>query len=299
MIISHENKITEPLSDKHPRRLFVMDLDGTLLRSDRTFDAVDLHALRQLGDQGVVRAIATGRSMYSFNTVADSNLPVDFVIFSTGAGVAQYPGGRIIRKVSLEPHEVEHACQVLKASQLDFMVHRPIPDNHVFAYFQSGTRNLDFERRISLYRRYVYPLESSSNAFGPATQLLAILPPQSPTHILTKIRAELPEYNVIQTTSPLDGESTWIEIFPMAVSKSLTTAWIAKEMGISKEQTASVGNDYNDLDLLEWAGSSYVVDNAPADLKSRFPSVASNNNCGVAEVIKRWSGAKRASENPS
>ncbi len=54
MIISHENKIAEPFSGKHPRRLFVMDLDGTLLCSDRTFDAVDLHALKQLGDQGVV-----------------------------------------------------------------------------------------------------------------------------------------------------------------------------------------------------------------------------------------------------
>lgn len=289
MIISHENKIAEPFSGKHPRRLFVMDLDGTLLCSDRTFDAVDLHALKQLGDQGVARAIATGRSMYSFNTVADPNLPVDFVIFSTGAGVAQYPGGRIIRKTSLEPHEAEHACQVLKAARLDFMVHRPIPDNHAFAYFQSGNGNSDFERRISLYSPFAYPLESPSSAFGPATQLLAILPPQNPTPILAKIRAELPEYNVIQTTSPLDGESTWIEIFPRAVSKSLTTAWMANEMGISQQQTASVGNDYNDLDLLEWACSSYVVDNAPADLKSRFPSVASNNNCGVAEVIKRWS----------
>lgn len=298
MIISHENKITEPFGGRHPKRLFVMDLDGTLLRSDRTFDAVDLRALEQLGNQGVVRAIATGRSLHSFNTVADSNLPVDFVIFSTGAGIAQYPGGHIIRKVSLEPHEVEQACQVLKAAQLDFMVHRPIPDNHVFAYFQSGNGNSDFKRRISLYSRYAYPLESSSSAFGPATQLLAILAPQSPTPILAKIRAELPEYSVIQTTSPLDGESTWIEIFPRAVSKSLTTAWMANELGISKQRTASVGNDYNDLDLLEWACSSYVVDNAPADLKSRFPSVASNNNCGVAEVIRRWSAVKRPSENP-
>ncbi len=275
-----------------------MDLDGTLLRSDRTFDAVDLRALKQLGDHGVVRAIATGRSMYSFNTVADSNLPVDFVIFSTGAGVAQYPSGLIIRKVNLEPHEVEHVYQILKAARLDFMVHQPIPDNHVFAYFQSGNGNPDFKRRISLYSRYAYPLESASSTFGPATQLLAILPPQNPTRILAKLRAELPEYNVIQTTSPLDGESTWIEIFPMAVSKSLTTAWMANEMGISKQQTASVGNDYNDLDLLEWASSSYVVDNAPADLKSRFPSVASNNNCGVAEVIKHWSAAKQPSDDP-
>ncbi len=291
MIISHVNKIAQPFGGKSPERLFVMDLDGTLLRSDRTFDAVDLRALKQLGDQGVVRAIATGRSMYSFNTVADSNLPLDFVIFSTGAGVAQYPGGRIIRKVSLEPHEVEHACKVLKTAQLDFMVHRPIPDNHVFAYFQSATGNSDFERRISLYSRFACPLESASSAFGPATQLLAILPPQNPTRMLAKIRAELPQYNVIQTTSPLDGESIWIEIFPVAVSKSLATAWMANEMRISKQQTASVGNDYNDLDLLEWTCSSYVVGNAPADLKSRFPNVASNNNCGVAEVIRRWSAA--------
>jgi len=47
-----------------------------------------------------------------------------------------------------------------------------------------------------------------------------------------------------------------------------------------------VGNDYNDLDLLEWAGKSYVVENAPTDLKARFPAVASNNHGGVAEAAK-------------
>jgi hydroxymethylpyrimidine pyrophosphatase-like HAD family hydrolase len=49
-----------------------------------------------------------------------------------------------------------------------------------------------------------------------------------------------------------------------------------------------VGNDYNDLDLLEWAGSSFVVANAPPDLTDRFPTVASNDDCGVAEAITRW-----------
>ena len=288
MIVHHENKIAGPYRNKRPVRMFVMDLDGTLLRSDRTFDAVDLRSLKQLGDNGVVRAIATGRSMHSFNTVADSNLPVDFVIFSTGAGVVQYPGGGIIRKASLEPHEVDRVCQALVAARLDFMIQHPIPDNHVFAYFRSGTGNADFERRISLYRPFAYPLESTSSAFGFATQLIAILPPQNPTRILKQIRNELAQYNVIQATSPLDGKSIWIEIFPATVSKSLAAAWVAHEMGISRQNTASVGNDYNDLDLLEWTGSSYVVDNAPEDLKNRFPTVASNNNGGVAEVIERW-----------
>jgi hydroxymethylpyrimidine pyrophosphatase-like HAD family hydrolase len=40
--------------------------------------------------------------------------------------------------------------------------------------------------------------------------------------------------------------------------------------------------------LLEWAGCSFVVDNAPPDLKKRFPVVASNNENGVTEAINRW-----------
>jgi hypothetical protein len=49
-----------------------------------------------------------------------------------------------------------------------------------------------------------------------------------------------------------------------------------------------VGNDYNDLDLLEWAAHSFVVENAPDDMKNRFETVSSNNNGGVAEAAGRW-----------
>jgi len=49
-----------------------------------------------------------------------------------------------------------------------------------------------------------------------------------------------------------------------------------------------VGNDFNDLDLLEWAQTRFVTANAPAELKKRFPAVASNNQGGVSEAIARW-----------
>ena len=49
-----------------------------------------------------------------------------------------------------------------------------------------------------------------------------------------------------------------------------------------------MGNDYNDLDLLEWSAVSYVVKNAPADIRSRFANVASNNDGGVAEAAGYW-----------
>ncbi len=282
------HKPAPPPGGRPPGGLFVMDLDGTLLRSDRTFGGPDLKALRMLGDHHVIRAIATGRSLASFDTVIVADLPVDYILFSTGAGVQQYPSGDIIRKKHLESSEVGRACDVLNAFELDFMVHRTIPDNHMFAYVRANDDNADFERRIELYRQFAIPLSDAPGDFGPATQLLAVVPPGDAGSLLDEIRAAMADFNVIQTTSPLDGKSTWIEIFPSTVSKSQTAAWLAKTLGIDSPSIVAVGNDYNDLDLLQWSANSYVVDNAPADMKSRFACVASNNNGGVAEAAKRW-----------
>jgi Cof subfamily protein (haloacid dehalogenase superfamily) len=288
MIISQEIQPSDWRKGEPPRGLFVCDFDGTLLRSDRSFSDADLEALKQLDALGIVRVIATGRSIYSLNTVSISELPVDFIIFSSGAGVIQHPDGQIIRKVSLEAQEVNRAIAILRADDLDFMVHRPIPDNHVFGYFESTPANADFRRRIDLYSQFAFPLEEVSDGFGAATQLLAILPPAGSPQIIETIRKKLPGFNIIQTTSPLDGRSIWIEIFPATVSKGLTVAWLTAEFDIDPGRTLSIGNDYNDLDLLEWTASSFVVENAPDVLKERFPVVASHNECGVAEAIGRW-----------
>jgi hypothetical protein len=288
MIISQEIQPSAWRKGEPPCGLFVCDFDGTLLRSDRSFSPADLEALKQLDQLGIVRVIATGRSIYSLNTVSISELPVDYIIFSSGAGVTQHPGGNIIRKVSLEAHEVSRAIAILQADDLDFMVHRPIPDNHVFGYYESTSANTDFKRRIDLYSQFAFPLDEVSDGFGTATQLLAILPPASSLQVLETIRKKLPGFNIIQTTSPLDGQSIWIEIFPATVSKGLTAAWLTAKFDLDSDQTLSIGNDYNDLDLLEWTASSFVVENAPDDLKDRFPVVASHNEGGVAEAIDLW-----------
>ena len=292
-MIIQDHPITNPQDGADPCGLFIMDFDGTLLRSDRTVSVEDRNILGQLGEIGIIRAIATGRSLFSFNTVTILDLPLDFVIFSTGAGVIQYDDNKIIRRVHLQPREVDRACEVLKDHRLDFMIHHPIPDNHRFAYHRANHENDDFDRRLDIYHRHADKLAEPSKGFGPATQLLAVVPSRNGTAVIEAIRNELTEFNVIQTTSPLDGKSTWIEIFPATVSKSQTAAWLAEALQIDQRQTVSVGNDYNDLDLLEWTESSYVVANAPADLKNRFETVASNNDGGVAQAARRWLAGKK------
>lgn len=288
MGISHEISPSEWQIGTNFKGLFVCDFDGTLLRSDRSFADEDLAALNRLGELGIVRAIATGRSIYSINTVSISNLPVDFIIFSSGAGINRHPDGMLIRRTGLEAHQVNQAIHILQTNKLDFMVHRPIPDNHAFSYFESTNDNADFKRRIEIYHQFAKPLDTDANGFHMATQLLAVVPPDDTRPWIQTLREALPDFNIIQTTSPLDGRSTWIEIFPVAVSKSLAAAWLAEAFHLDINSVLSVGNDYNDLDLLEWAGSSFAVSNSPPDLTDRFPTVASNDECGVAEAITRW-----------
>ena len=272
--------------------LFITDLDGTLFRSDRTAAEKDLKTLEELGRNGIVRAVATGRSLYSFNKAVGTTLPVDYVIFSTGAGIIRYPDGLLLRDIHLDAETVEKTIKILKAASLDFMVQRPISENHQFAYWGPVSNNPDFTRRITLYKKFCWSLDGTSGGFGRATQLLAILPPSCGNAVLESLREELPDLNIVRATSPLDGESTWIEIFPREVSKSLAAQWLASYLGIGKENTFSIGNDYNDLDLLEWTGRSFVVENAPKDIKARFPSVSSNNHCGVTEAVGKWMASR-------
>ena len=78
-----------------------------------------------------------------------------------------------------------------------------------------------------------------------------------------------------------------MEVFPNGVSKGHSAEWLCKKLGIEQTQTISIGNDYNDIELLEWTAQSYVVENSPEQLKKRFLITKSNEEDGFAEVVEK------------
>jgi len=271
--------------------LFVTDLDGTLLGPDGRFAQSDLDALDALRSRGVRTAVATGRSLYSLMHSPAAGLPVDYVIFSTGAGVIGLPERNLLYRINLSPALVSRALDFLQGTSLDFMLHRPVPDNHHFVYRRVNADNADFETRIDRYREFGQALDSvNGSGFGEAAQFLAVVPQDKAERMLDEIRRGLPGLSVVHSTSPLDHVSTWIECFHPGVSKGKTAAWLAAELGVGNSDTVAVGNDFNDLDLLDWAAHAYVVANAPDALKQRFQRVSRGGGGGVAEAVQRWLG---------
>lgn len=281
-----------------PRALIAVDFDGTLLRSDRTLDPVDLATLEALGHEGVVRVLATGRSLFSLRRALTVALPVDWVVFSCGAGLVRWPKGRVRHARSLGRAELREAVDVLQAEGLDFMVQAPIPDNHRFLHWPAEGGGPDFRRRLALYPEHAAPLRSLDDLES-ASQLIAILPAQEDSEArMAQVAARLPGLSAVRATSPIDGLSLWIELFPPGTDKGAALARLAAELGVAVAHTAAVGNDWNDEPMLAWTGQPFVVENAPAALRARFPSVASNDARGLTEAVARWRGVPRGSRSP-
>jgi hypothetical protein len=268
----------------HKLSLVVTDLDGTLLNSNSKVSDVDLATLNMLGEEGIVRVIATGRSPYSFEKVIDKDFPIDYLIFSSGAGIMHWQKKNILYSTELESSDIQNVVDELILHNVDFMVHEPIPANHLFLYHYTGSDNNDFLRRVEIYKPFCQPYIPGIPFDTNATQILAVLPHN--VDWFENLKNRFPLLKVIRATSPLDGHSIWMEIFPRDVSKAHGIRWICNELNINLEEVIAIGNDFNDLDMLCSVKRSYVVDNSPHELKTRFLNVKSNNDSGFSHAVE-------------
>ena len=275
--------------------MFVTDFDGTLYADDRTISNADFETFEKLGKLGVKRVIATGRSVYSALRVIPEHFPIDYLIFSSGAGVMEWKNKNIIKSYSLNKIQIEQTLEILKENKCDFMLHKKIPDNHYFYYHKSSSAEGDFDKRCSIYSPYAKELNDKTLAEAEeACQFIAVIPFDallSQTEIYEGLKEKLKKtkgLNIIRATSPIDKKTLWIEIFPDGVSKGLGVKTIADLLFLDYDSIGALGNDFNDLDMLRWVKKSFVVENAPAELKKEFITVMSNNESGFTDAVNKY-----------
>jgi Cof subfamily protein (haloacid dehalogenase superfamily) len=260
----------------------VTDLDGTLLDGQSRLSAGNRRALDELARAGVARMITTGRSLYSARKVLTDDFPIDYLSVSSGSTTLAWRDQELLDRHDMSVEQASKAITALLSHGVDFMIHRAAPDNHRFDYHRVLADNPDFARRIDRYQEYARPWDRA-HPQQPICQLLAVEPPESES-VYQQLVSELSFLNVVLTTSPLDHASRWIEIFPPQVSKGRSAQSVAARLEITEARVFAIGNDYNDRDLLEWASRSFVVANAPAELRDRYTVVASNDDDGFAEA---------------
>jgi hydroxymethylpyrimidine pyrophosphatase-like HAD family hydrolase len=272
-----------PNKNKLETKMVLVDLDGTLLNNERKIGDLDFQTLGFIGDLNVVRVFATGRNLYSALNVLPDDTPFDYLIFSSGAGIINWKSRELLFKSTINREMVLMVEKKLKDLKLNFSIHFPVPENHKYYYFKGNTESADFDDRNSIYKGFSSELVNGF-PLDYATQFLVILNQESEFQF---VASHIEGLKIIRATSPIDGKSVWLEIFNNNVSKALGGIFLCSKLNIPENATVGIGNDYNDIDLLNWTAKSYMVENAPEILKQNFLPCVSNQNNPLTMVINQ------------
>lgn len=267
-------------------RTIITDLDGTILPRGGDISPETVQAFQHAGANDCIRIIATGRNLYSARKVLPLSFPIDFLVFSSGAGILSWPDQKILFTRHLEEQETRDIASYLWEYNINFTIQKEIPDNHHFYFTSLYPVHEDYKHRLATYEPFGAEISSPADICGKATQFVMILDAIQ-LKLLDRIRLDLSDYSVVRSTSPTDNQAIWLEIFAKGINKGFACQQILNQLNIDLKDCAGLGNDYNDVDFLDICGQAFLVKNAPYRLKPYYKSVASDRNNGFAEFITK------------
>jgi len=271
-------------------KLVATDLDGTFLKNDKSISKENLDALHLLGEKGILRVIATGRNLKKTLEVIDETVPFDYIVFSSGAGVYDRKSRNLIFHQNLNQHLVQQISDFLIDLDLNFHLFKPVPENHSCWYHRGSLTCAEFESYFDFHKYHSEPLPLDQKIDSEACQFLVVFPNNLERFLNLKQEIEqlFPGIKVVRTSSPLETGYIWMEIFHESVSKGNGVKFVCDSLQIEHEYTMGIGNDFNDLDLLEFTKYSYIVENGPSEMKEMFLLAASNEQNAFALAVNKF-----------
>ncbi|MBS2210361.1 HAD family phosphatase [Carboxylicivirga mesophila] len=266
------------------KRLLATDLDGTILAHKGAFHRKDIEVLQQLGEEGFVRVVATGRTLQSALSVLERDFPIDYLVFSSGAGIYCWKEQKLLITKHLGYEKTKELVAVFQQHHVEYTLHHPIPENHLFFHPEGDDPHPDFERYLEFNQAHAEVINGNVPQLD-YTQTLAFMPD---VEMFKAIEQKLTGVKVVRATSPIDGVSIWMECFHNEVSKANGILEVCEMEGVEQANVSVVGNDYNDLDMLGAFKNAYVVDNAPDELKQQFTNLCAVTEAPLADWRKRF-----------
>ncbi|MET9530153.1 MULTISPECIES: Cof-type HAD-IIB family hydrolase [unclassified Streptomyces] len=280
-----------PAAAPLPPRLIATDLDGTLLRDDKTVSDRTIAALAAAEEAGIDVFFVTGRPARWMDVVSDHVHGHGLAICGNGAAVVDLhgdEGGHIFVKVlPLERTDALDVVSILRTAVpgTSFAVERTGGIHHEPAY-----PPLQFDAASSVAPAEKLLAADCGLADQPVLKVLAHHPELSPDDFLALAREAVGGRASITRSSP----TALLEISGPGVSKAGTLALCCAERGISPAEVVAFGDMPNDVEMLRWAGSSYAMGNAhPEAVAAASGRTVTNNDDGVAVVIEQILKARR------
>jgi Cof subfamily protein (haloacid dehalogenase superfamily) len=285
--VALDQALTQHRNTQHPNniRLLVLDIDGTIAGESNQINAAVKQAIQAAQAKGIQVAIATGRMYQSalrFHQAIDSTLPL---MAYQGAMIKDPVDGQVHRHWAISSTSASQLLDYFEQPEL-----KPLLSLHFYIDDQLYVREITDETHLYAERSGIQPI-----AVGDLRRVLD----REPTKILalshnTDLIDQLLS-NLRQRYTPAElyftkSVSTFFEATNPLVNKGTAVAYLTESiLGFEAANVMAIGDNFNDVEMLTYAGIGVAMGNAPADVKAMADWVAPDVEAdGVAAAIAEF-----------
>jgi Cof subfamily protein (haloacid dehalogenase superfamily) len=279
-----------------PIRLVAIDMDGTLLPTfAQKIGERTARALKAAQDAGITVAIATGRrTNYTAPLLEGLGLRADTPLITSNGAVIRTLGGEAIDRSHMEARVCRGLCGLLR--QFGAVV---------FTFDRPGRGELVLEELEQTHGRISLWIEANRDAIEVVKPLENALPDgEDPiqgmvTGSIARMREAEKTLKASEWSSSCEcicteypaRDLSILDLLPPGVSKGWALARLAGRLGIDRKETMAIGDNWNDVDMLEWAGQGVMMGNAAQELRTMakmrgWKQAPPNDQDGVAVVLE-------------
>src|SRR5580692_996757 len=279
-----------------PVRLVAIDMDGTLLPAlSSQISQRNAQALRAAQEAGITVAIATGRrTAYTAPLLEGLGLRADTPLLTSNGAVSRTLGGERIDRAQMEARVARGLCGLLRPFGV-----------LVFTFAKLGRGELVLEELDKAQGRISLWVEANRNAIEVVKPLeLALSDGEDPIQgMVTGSVGKMKKAEQALKASDWSGgcqcvrteyparDLSILDLLPPGVSKGWALERLAARLGVDRKETMAIGDNWNDVGMLEWAGQGIVMANAAPELRALaktrgWKQAPSSDDDGVAVILE-------------
>jgi Cof subfamily protein (haloacid dehalogenase superfamily) len=272
-----------------PIRLIAVDIDGTLLNSQFRISEMDLQSLRRANQQGIEVILVTGRR-HAFALPIAQQLGFDLWLISSNGAVTRSLQGEAFHR-DLVPAAT---CLEVCAAMQEFR------GNMVVTFDKESKGALVLERMDELtssirhwleknmqYIEFVVPIERALTSDPVQAMFCGTISRMQAAVQTLESKQVKDRITVVRTEYPV-RDLCIVDVLNRDCSKGHALKRWAHYRGIPREQVMAIGDNFNDLEMLAFAGAPFIMGNACEELKARgWPVTSCNDENGVAAAVEQ------------
>lgn len=259
-------------------KMLVLDMDDTLLNDDHTISNENKVMLSKARELGVHIVLASGRPTPAMIAYAkELQLDNSHMISYNGAVITDLKEDKIIFEQTLTQEQIHELYDYSLKSK-----------THIITYVngkivsETDSEYIEIEKNITgLEHNKVVSFKEEVQSS--AVKCILLEEPGYLKEVEKDLKAAMPHLSVSMS------KPFFLEVAQNGIDKGASIKFLAEKLGILQSEIIAVGNAGNDLTMIEYAGLGVWVDNVDPELRDKGDFiVASNNNHGVAEVVRRF-----------